>query len=41
MRDPAEAQKWILKPGIGGDMYKKDVEGVSAANDTLERLVLP
>lgn len=25
----------------GGAVYKKDVEGVSAANDTLERLVLP
>lgn len=25
----------------GGAVYKKDVEGVSATNDTLERLVLP
>lgn len=27
--------------GGGRAVYKEDVEGVSAANDTLERLVLP
>lgn len=43
MRDHAEAQKWILKPCTWrrGAVYRKDVEGVRAANTTLERLVLP
>ncbi len=30
-----------MEEGWRGAVYKKDVEGVSAANDTLERLVLP
>ena len=40
MRDHAEVHK--RNPAHwGGAVYKKDMEGVSAANDTLERLVLP
>lgn len=43
IRDYAKIQKWILKPcrWRRGAVYKKDVEGVNVANDTLERLVLP
>lgn len=43
IRERAGLQKWILTLacGKGRAVYRKDVDGVSAANDTLERLVLP